>query len=433
MKHLVIKNLGPIKDVDIELNRFNVFVGPQSSGKSTIVKVMSTCEWVEKEVATSLDVNVIGKGVDFRNTMETFHKMDGYFNNSKPTTIKYETDIICLNYVNDDLQIELKDEEQYYRQKISYIPAERNMVTLPELDGFEFKNTNLKSFLFDWWRAREFHSPENKVNVLGLGYQYYYDKTRNSKRDRIQHKNGVTYDISLSDSSSGLQSMTPLFVMLEYYSAQYFNEYNAKSSFVDEDKQKRTRIALIQKYILNAIKTDIPDADVKTLLDQFNVRLQQFDPDAREMYQHYEKSLERLTTPTKISFIIEEPELNLFPETQTILMRYIINVCLSQHYHSCTLTTHSPYILYALNNCILAWLVKDKVDLKTRESNTTLKNAINPKEISVWSIKDGYICNETNQMQHTIQDSRGLVRKNYFNMIMKDVMNEFNELLSYDD
>jgi len=433
MKHLVIQNLGPITSVDIELNRFNVFVGPQSSGKSTIVKVMSTCEWVEKEVATSLDVNVVGKGSDFRNTMEMFHKMEGYFNSPYPTTIKYETDVISINYYNDDLQIVLKDDQLYYRQKISYIPAERIMVTLPELDGFEFKNTNLKSFLFDWWRAREFHTPENKVDVLDLGYQYYYDKNRSSKRDRIQHRNGVTYDISLSDSSSGLQSMTPLFVMLEYYATQYFNEYSAKSSYIDDGKQKRTRAALIKKHILSALKPDYTEEEIKGLLDQFNKRLREFDPEAREMYHQYENSLERLSTPIKTTYILEEPELNLFPETQMALMRYIIDICHSTHSHSCTLTTHSPYILYMLNNCMLAWLVKDNVDEATSAENMALRSAINPSTVSVWSIKDGYICNEVGERQRTIQDARGLVRKNYFNMIMKDVMNEFNELLSYDD
>ena len=34
MTHIRIKNIGPIKDVDIDLNRVNVFMGPQSSGKS---------------------------------------------------------------------------------------------------------------------------------------------------------------------------------------------------------------------------------------------------------------------------------------------------------------------------------------------------------------------------------------------------------------
>lgn len=39
MIKIEIKNIGPIKEVsEITLNRINVFMGPQSSGKSTITK-----------------------------------------------------------------------------------------------------------------------------------------------------------------------------------------------------------------------------------------------------------------------------------------------------------------------------------------------------------------------------------------------------------
>ena len=41
MAHLSIQNIGPVKAIDIELNRVTVFMGPQSSGKSTIAKIIS--------------------------------------------------------------------------------------------------------------------------------------------------------------------------------------------------------------------------------------------------------------------------------------------------------------------------------------------------------------------------------------------------------
>lgn len=48
MARLIIRNIGPIKNVDIELNKVNVFIGEQSSGKSTIAKIISFCSWLEK-------------------------------------------------------------------------------------------------------------------------------------------------------------------------------------------------------------------------------------------------------------------------------------------------------------------------------------------------------------------------------------------------
>ena len=55
----------------------------------------------------------------------------------------------------------------------------------------------------------------------------------------------------------------------------------------------------------------------------------------------------------RTTFIIEEPELNLYPTTQKKLVEYLIEKC-TQGDNRLIITTHSPYILTALNNCIEA-------------------------------------------------------------------------------
>ena len=45
----------------------------------------------------------------------------------------------------------------------------------------------------------------------------------------------------------------------------------------------------------------------------------------------------------------------------------------------------------------------------------------------------GYVRNDNNEPHKTIQDERGLIRKNYFNDVMREVMDDFNKLLEYDD
>ena len=66
MQYLEIRNVGPIESVQIELKRFNVFIGAQSIGKSTIAKIFSTCSWLEKEAATNMDEKLVGTGDDFK-------------------------------------------------------------------------------------------------------------------------------------------------------------------------------------------------------------------------------------------------------------------------------------------------------------------------------------------------------------------------------
>lgn len=34
---------------------------------------------------------------------------------------------------------------------------------------------NLRSFMFDWFAAREFFGPKNKTDILDLGVKYFFD------------------------------------------------------------------------------------------------------------------------------------------------------------------------------------------------------------------------------------------------------------------
>ena len=118
MKHLVIRNIGPVKESEIELKRFNFFIGPQSSGKSTVVKILSTCYWLEKEVATTMNENNIADADSFVSLMEDFHKMIDYFDND--SEIFFETDVIRISLKGKVFEIRLKNQELYRREKISY-------------------------------------------------------------------------------------------------------------------------------------------------------------------------------------------------------------------------------------------------------------------------------------------------------------------------
>jgi predicted ATPase len=143
--------------------------------------------------------------------------------------------------------------------------------------------------------------------------------------------------------------------------------------------------------------------------------------------------MERLTVPERTSFIIEEPEQNLFPRTQMDLLFNIISEIKNERNHKLLMTTHSPYVLYALNNCLMAYLVKENLEENVKTEIDCVKYALNPKEVSVWSLKDGCVRNEKDEINGTIQDERGLIRKNYFNEVMRQVMGDFNKLLEYDD
>lgn len=182
MTTIEIKNIGPIKEVEIFLNKINVFMGPQSSGKSTIAKIISFCTWVEKDVATNQSLSIYQENkIYFRERLESFHKIKGYFNPN--SYIHYRSEVVDILWENEECSISWVNKYAYKRSKIAYIPSERNMVILPEARKSEFGNTNIRSFLFDWFEARKKYSNENNLSVLNLGVNYYY--IEGSEEDHI--------------------------------------------------------------------------------------------------------------------------------------------------------------------------------------------------------------------------------------------------------
>ena len=389
MKQLVIKNVGPIRQVDIKLNRFNFFIGPQSSGKSTVAKILSSCMWLEKEVLTTLNDKVLADGAAFVRLVESFHKIEGYFEDG--SFVQYDTDCISIMYCDKDIKITRKENEDYHREKICYIPAERNMVTLPELQGFEFGHTNIRSFLFDWFNAREFFVAGNKTDVLNLGVKYYYDSEQSKIKDRIEHVNGRTYQIALSSASSGLQSLTPLLVMLQYYTDEYFRSYNEKLSFDADTKLKKTINTLLSE--LNKIKEmpNYKDEERARLAQEVNIQSFTGTLEKQLLDLKILSFFSRLMVPHRSSFIIEEPEQNLYPSTQMDLLDLVVERCNGERKHHCTITTHSPYILNQLNLLV-----------KRFDVGATNCAALNWEEISVWAVKDGEVRDLKVQNAHLI-------------------------------
>ena len=94
MAQLIIKNIGPIKDVDITLNKVNVIIGPQSSGKSTINKIACYCTWVEKKVSLDQSFDFFLTGTNFLDRLVEFHKMKGYFR--QESYIEFSSEVIKI-------------------------------------------------------------------------------------------------------------------------------------------------------------------------------------------------------------------------------------------------------------------------------------------------------------------------------------------------
>ena len=321
MKHLVIRNLGPLKEVDIELKRINVIIGSQSSGKSCVLKTACYCTWVEKRIELTQTSDFFAKDDNFLKELERFHKLKGYI---KPDTfISYESDFMAFLYDNATKTFKFEWKEgrwNYKRSKVTYIPAERNLVAaIPNWFQVKFADDNIRDFMADWETARQ--ATTDDLSVLNLGVSYHYDA--NTKSDKVKVLDGVTLDFT--NTSSGLQSVIPLFVHLSHIT-----------------KIKNDRIesfANLQEN--NILLTKLDEEDKKDIYSNF-------------VHTHH------------CEIFLEEPEANLFPPTQSCLVEWLLDMTKGEQPSNLFIATHSPYILNA-------FLEKTDIDMSLFYTRTDSK------------------------------------------------------------
>ncbi len=337
MKRVIIHNFGPIKDADISLKDVNVVIGEQSIGKSCVLKVSCFCTWVEKRIEIEQNAQRFEKKRAFIEELTNFHRLNGY--EHKDTYIAYESNYMKFLYDNENgFSYEWKEDRwEYKRPKVSYIPAERNLVAVIP-NWFEVKSIadNIQSFMADWSDARK--SVENDKEILNLDVAYHYDE--GSDKDFVKMNNGNV--LPFANVSSGLQSLIPLYIHLVNITSKKYREQEDNSVKHRSDNEKLTDF-LIDYYDENVGRAFIKNPSYGKM-GQKGIINQEYIPNP-DMTQWVFKIYRNISTIHHCEVFLEEPEENLFPPTQQILMRTLLKQIKRQKGNTLFISTHSPYVL----------------------------------------------------------------------------------------
>lgn len=402
MRHLTIKNIGPLANVDISLNRINLIIGPQSTGKSCILKIASFCAWLEKaiELNQTEEVFLIREAIDIR--LIAFHNMQDYF--GEESFFAYETDTMrfSFSFKTNKKSFEWKEGRwDYKRSKIAYLVAERNVLSVvPNWYEIHFPNNSLRYFLIEWKNAKNFmKSLPNGLSILNTGINYEYDKNKDT--DLIRLEDGK--ELNLQNASSGLQSLIPLYVYVNYVTDVIF----------DMDMQS------------------VKDQDITTNLF---FQLKNIHPDGGYIYidgsriavaaQELNEIVDRFTKYDHSDIYLEEPEENLFPETQYDLVNWLAELLNGERKHSLFIATHSPYIMSAFNNLIQAGdIIEDSPEKRAKVEQIIGGNrAINYDDVAAFAISDGTV--------HSIKDDElRLISPSELDTASDNISSVFNQLL----
>lgn len=356
MASLHIKNFGPIVDsTKIELTPLMVLIGRQSAGKSTFMKALCFCRWIEKKIMVTTDdmVNQYTHYNRFVKELKQFHRLnDEYF--TENTEIMYDGDNITIDYkgVNGNAKILRKKSfaEKRYNTKLSYIPAERNLISAIQNVDKTYKATEkdvLFNFIYEWDEAKGPYTSEHPFRLAATGGFSYVNK---SGFDVLVREDGT--ETPAFYASSGMQSVMPMDVMANYITERVGQ--NAPLSMHERNEINKT--------------------------------------DNGHSYRRLEYQSAQL--------FIEEPEQNLYPESQKLVVMSLVSslkkaIESGSEQSMAVVTTHSPYVMSVVNVLLSAAIVEEK----GLEQNVVSQDCILPSK----SIT-GYYINESGVFQN-IMDS----------------------------
>ena len=337
-RHLKIRHLGPIKESDIELGQVNLIIGLQGSGKSCVLKTACFCAWVEKRLELTQGANGFSKGSTFIDMLADYYKMQEYV--WPDTYIEYETKHVKFQYDHAQQKFLFSWKSghwNYKRAKVSYIPADRNIVAaIPQWSKLSL-DRNLLDFMASWDVSRKAVGREE--DVLGLGLTYSFDKATNT--DRIMLLNGR--GLQLTASSSGIQSLLPMFIHLDYLTKGQYNKNESLQTF-EEKEESRRLVSLIYKNVIGERKDS---SNVESNTEPVTIAGYDYLFAEKKEADSFQRKCKNYLYTNHSEIFVEEPEDNLFPSTQCQLVNWILEAT-KKHKDLLFMATHSPYVLNQL-------------------------------------------------------------------------------------
>jgi predicted ATPase len=326
MSKIKIRHFGPIRegftenDGWMDINKVTVFIGNQGSGKSTVAKLISSFTWMEKVLVRG-DRNkaYFQSNECFRKEILAYHRLDGYLKTGTDSNsyLEYEGKAFNIIFQNGHLEIYERKYEYYDLPQIMYVPAERNFIAyVKSPKELKLSSESFQDFLTAFEKAKSDlkgikRLPVNDTDLI-------YDRAT----DTLSLNGPNFHRINLTDASSGFQSLVPLFLVSEHLALSVHPRNQNSESMSNDEKQRFKKE--VEEIISNSnLTNDQKKAAINVLSSKF----------------------------TKNCFIniVEEPEQNLFPESQWKMLQNLISINNLAGSNKLILTTHSPYIINYLS------------------------------------------------------------------------------------
>lgn len=420
---LYIENFGPIKKAELDLRQAMVLIGPQSSGKSAIAKLIS-----------------IFRDWDFVNEQETFEKRLEDFNAfsflSAKTIIKYNSKSHGFKFMDGKGELIFDLQHKYFQAKKKFE---------------DFESTN------KWPELSEHRKQlEDKINEVQRGINEVQGEVDTGKRNSLLQQVIKAFEALKVERNIIEQRASN---EIEFISERL--QFTNYSTYIPAE---RLLIAIYSSSPLTFINSNLPIPknilEFGSEFEKAKQTIKKFKIPFLDFRYSFESGTDLVyysqTEGTKLkesssglqtlipmlmviankwvdedvlySYVVEEPEQNLYPLTQQKLVYHLSEKCIRYNENNSNrsdlvVTTHSPYILTSFNNLLFADLVAKKSGNEDKVTNIIPKDRrISSEDFNAYYVADGGV-------KQIFNKETGLIDDNELDSASEEIMSDFNSLM----
>lgn len=372
MERLQIRNFLNIKEADIDVGKINLIIGPQASGKSIIAKLL----YFFHDFLSNTYINPINE-TNTQIKKRGLHEFIQYF--PKYAWREQEFSIIFLA---DDIEVSITHKKNKNGEVKTSLDYSKILVNL-------HRKLNLNK------KKKSIDEMKNDMISEYVSNKDYIAKTEfaDSFRETIFIPAGRSFFANLQKNVfSFLASKIVIDPFIKFFGSYYEmakhadNSVYLKASF--EEKVMVDKITnLIEQILIGKYKHENEQDWI--IFEGKKINLANASSGQQE-------ALPMLITMLFSSllqylfFVIEEPEAHLFPVSQKHIIS-LIALIYNKKAHNFVLTTHSPYILTAINNAIMASEVAKKAGKEAVNKIMDLDYSIKYEDVRAYTIRDGIV------------------------------------------
>ncbi len=413
---LKIKSFCGIADIELKINKINLFIGTQASGKSIIAKL----SYFFKNFTELLFVSAIEDFTKTKFDKRVLQKFESYFPPHTWGENKFE-----LYFLQGDFSIEIIRNTDKNRLELSYSEFYKKALTHY---GQEFKknktqntqtifssiNYNPSLFLHDNYKALL----KKEVGRYSVFNQLFIPAGR---AFFASHQSSFFSLLSLN------KTMDPFWVE---FSSVYERLKEQETSSSKEEQGKNILLAdkLISEILIGKYHHD-QKSDYIIHQDNRKVNVTYSSSGQQEILPLVIilKELLKPDLSNGSTLYIEEPEAHLFPQSQKTITELIINTLNSREdSFQLFLTTHSPYILSSINNLIEANNIAKELPKAQMNNLTEIvpeELFVNYEDVSAYSVEEG-------KLKSILDDEVCLISENILDEVSDKISTQYGNLLN---